>query len=163
MDYFYRLKNYSGCSDSCSILAFIYIDRVLQKNPQFRVCGYNIHRYILIRYPLFRLALAAVVLAIKYQDDYYHDNEYYSKVGGISRTELNCLEVEMLNLLHFELYVHPALYSQYVEEIKKNAFGASNEVPTAEAGKAGEAEKDQMEVDMENAKTLPSNAEIMDS
>jgi len=32
------------------------------------------------------------MIAIKYHDDEYFKNEYYAKVGGISKQEINCLE-----------------------------------------------------------------------
>lgn len=32
------------------------------------------------------------MLAAKYIDDFFYKNDYYAKVGGISRTEINVLE-----------------------------------------------------------------------
>jgi len=43
-DYVNRIHAYSRCSESCLILALIYIDRVIQKNVQITLCRLNIHR-----------------------------------------------------------------------------------------------------------------------
>lgn len=32
------------------------------------------------------------MIAAKYIDDFFYKNDYYAKVGGISRTEINSLE-----------------------------------------------------------------------
>jgi hypothetical protein len=32
--------------------------------------------------------MTAVVIAIKYHDDEYYKNEFYAKVGGITKSEL---------------------------------------------------------------------------
>lgn len=42
--YFLRMDKYMRCSESCFVLGFIYIDRVLMKNPDFLLTEYNIHR-----------------------------------------------------------------------------------------------------------------------
>ena len=94
------------------------------------------------------------MLAIKFHDDRYHDNLYYSKVGGIPQSELNCLEVELLGLLRYKLYVHPKLYAQYVEEVQKNVIESA---PMETDCNVKHVDQD---VSMENAKTLPSNAEL---
>ena len=109
-DYLSRIHQYADCSDSCYTLTFIYIDRLLQKNPSF----------VLSRRSAHRLILASVVLAIKYSDDLYADNVVYSRIGGVSLEELNTLEAEMLALLQYDLYVHPQLYTQYMRELEQH-------------------------------------------
>ena len=109
-DYFARIHQYADCSESCFILAFIFIDRALQKNPSFVLSMKSIHR----------LTLTAIVLAIKFSDDIYADNVVYSKIGGVALQELNLLEVEMLNMLQFNLFVSPQLYLQYLAELQSH-------------------------------------------
>ena len=36
--------------------------------------------------------MTAVVIGVKYHDDEYYKNEFYAKVGGIPKLELNKLE-----------------------------------------------------------------------
>lgn len=57
--------------------------------------------------------MTAVVIAIKYHDDEYYKNEFYSKVGGIPKLELNQLESQFLALLEFQVHVKSDLYYNY--------------------------------------------------
>ena len=62
-------------------------------------------------------------MAIKFHEDSYYNNTFYSLVGGVSLSELNYLEAEMLSLLRFNLHVHPSHYSQYFRILSgKSAF-----------------------------------------
>lgn len=107
-NYLRRFKQFSLCSDSCYVLAFIYIDRLLQNNASFALSRRSVHRVL----------LTALLLAIKFHDDVYYTNLYYAQVGGIQLDELNRLEKEMLGLLHFDLHVQPQLYYTYLDQIQ---------------------------------------------
>ena len=50
---------------------------------------------------IFRLLITAVMTAAKFFDDRYYNNEYYSKIGGISNEEINTLETEFLIFINF--------------------------------------------------------------
>ena len=41
-------------------------------------------------------------MAAKYSDDVYFNNKYYARVGGISGSEMNALELEFLFRLKFD-------------------------------------------------------------
>ena len=99
---------YSGCSESCCVFAFIYIDRFIQKNPSFTLTYRNMKNTI----------LSSMILATKYLDDAYIDNIMYTKISEIGITEINSLESEMLKGLDYELYVEPELYSLYANELE---------------------------------------------
>eukprot|EP00831_Metopus_contortus_P028320 TRINITY_DN23569_c0_g2_i6.p1 TRINITY_DN23569_c0_g2~~TRINITY_DN23569_c0_g2_i6.p1 ORF type:complete len:184 (+),score=19.81 TRINITY_DN23569_c0_g2_i6:268-819(+) len=101
--YMQRIAKYSGCSDACYILCFVYIDRLIQKNPGMLLTHRNVHRTI----------LAAMVVAIKFHDDQYFDNVFYSQLGGVTLGELNFLEVQMLFLLRFNLVVDTETFAHY--------------------------------------------------
>ena len=107
-DYIKRIHKYANCSEACYILSFIYLDRLLHKNPSFVLSMKNIHRLILL----------TTVIAIKYLDDLYADNKFYAIIGGITLKELNLLETDILRLLSYELYVDPELFSQYYTELE---------------------------------------------
>ena len=64
------------------------------------------------------MLLSALVLAIKYSEDKFYRNEFYARIGGISRKELNSLEKEMLSMLDFDLFVSETVYETYVKEIQ---------------------------------------------
>lgn len=107
IDYVERINEYVYCSECCFIIAFIYIDRLMQNNPGFVLTKWNIHR----------LFLSAVVLAIKYAEDEYLDNASFARIGGIPLSELNLLEVHALILLQYNLHIDNTLYYQYTQEI----------------------------------------------
>ncbi len=61
--------------------------------------------------------LTSILLAAKFYDDIFFDNSYYSRVGGITNSELNQLEIRFLHLTSFEIYVSPQLYTNYVHNL----------------------------------------------
>ena len=79
----------------------------MHNNPNFVISNLNIHRLI----------LAALVLAIKYLDDSYANNIVYAKIGGLSLLEFNKLEIDMLEMMNFNLYVDPEVYFEYHNEL----------------------------------------------
>lgn len=86
---------YSHCSPVCFIAAGIYMERLAEQHPALAPTSLNLHR----------LLFTGVVIAIKFFDDKYYSNGFYAKVGGVSRSELNLLELEMLQLMSFNAYV----------------------------------------------------------
>jgi len=98
-----RILKYAGVSEETIILALIYMDLVVQYNPEFVINSLNIHR----------LLITSVMLASKFFDDLYYNNAYYARVGGISNAEVNNLEMEMLRMISFSLYVSPEQYDRY--------------------------------------------------
>lgn len=53
------------------------------------------------------------MLAAKFFDDIYYNNNYYARIGGVSCTELNSLEIEFLFLINFNLFVTTENYQHY--------------------------------------------------
>eukprot|EP00326_Haptolina_ericina_P030653 CAMPEP_0181171404 /NCGR_PEP_ID=MMETSP1096-20121128/1889_1 /TAXON_ID=156174 ORGANISM="Chrysochromulina ericina, Strain CCMP281" /NCGR_SAMPLE_ID=MMETSP1096 /ASSEMBLY_ACC=CAM_ASM_000453 /LENGTH=209 /DNA_ID=CAMNT_0023259045 /DNA_START=20 /DNA_END=649 /DNA_ORIENTATION=- len=98
-----RILKYAGCSEETFILALIYMDQVVQFNPDFVICSLNVHR----------LLITSIMLASKFFDDVYYNNAYYARVGGISNAEVNSLEMEMLRMISFSLFVEPDVYERY--------------------------------------------------
>ena len=70
------ILKYAGCSEETFILALIYMDQVVQFNPDFVISSLNVHR----------LLITAIMLASKFFDDVYYNNAYYARVGGISNS-----------------------------------------------------------------------------
>jgi len=98
-----RILKYAGCSEETFILALIYMDQVVQFNPEFVISSLNVHR----------LLITSIMLASKFFDDVYYNNAYYARVGGISNLEVNSLEMEMLRMISFSLFVQPDQYERY--------------------------------------------------
>jgi hypothetical protein len=59
-----------------------------------------------------------MLLAIKYNEDDYYSNQYYARVGGVSLTELNELEYNLLILLEFDIFVDDDVYTKYENQLK---------------------------------------------
>ena len=105
-DYLLRLSKHSKVNESTIIITLIYIDRICNLN-HFILTYYNIHKMI----------LAAFILAIKYNQDCYYSMIYYSKIGGITLSELNNLESEFLILIGYNLFIQVKLYDKYYNDL----------------------------------------------
>jgi len=102
--YLKRIATFTGCSEESLVFSLIYIDRLITNPVQrFIVTNLNVHRLI----------LSSVLVAVKFYDDHYYDNVFFSKVGGVSSKELNMLETEFLFLINFDLSVDPETYARY--------------------------------------------------
>nr|XP_043625231.1 cyclin-U4-1-like [Erigeron canadensis] len=107
--YLERIFKYANCSPSCYVVAYVYLDRFTQQQPALSVNSFNVHR----------LLITSVMIAAKFMDDLYYNNAYYAKVGGISTTEMNFLEVDFLFGLGFQLNVNPTTFHTYCSYLQK--------------------------------------------
>ncbi|KAG2669144.1 hypothetical protein I3760_14G021100 [Carya illinoinensis] len=107
--YLERIFKYANCSPSCFIVAYVYLDRFAQRQPSLPINSFNVHR----------LLITSVMVAAKFMDDMYYNNAYYAKVGGISTTEMNFLEVDFLFGLGFRLNVTPTTFHTYCSYLQK--------------------------------------------
>jgi hypothetical protein len=101
--YLERILKYTHIEESTLVIALIYIDRICELNNIYLVDS-NIHRVV----------FTGVILAIKYNEDDFYTNNYYSKVGGISTRELNLLEYEFVRLLKYNLFIQRQTYDKYI-------------------------------------------------
>ena len=108
-DYLLRLSKYSKISASTLIFILIYIDRLCQKY-KFKINYFNIYKFILI----------SMVIAIKFNEDEFYSSEFYAKLGGISKTEMNFMEYEFLSLINFNLFVREELFFKYHDLLIKD-------------------------------------------
>ncbi|PIA30981.1 hypothetical protein AQUCO_05300067v1 [Aquilegia coerulea] len=107
--YLERIFKYANCSPSCFVVAYVYLDRFAQKQPSLPINSFNVHR----------LLITSVMVAAKFMDDMYYNNAYYAKVGGISITEMNYLEVDFLFGLSFHLNVTPNTFHIYCSYLQR--------------------------------------------
>lgn len=54
------------------------------------------------------------MLAVKYIDDLYYKNQYYAKIGGITKQEINSLEVEMMSNFNFTVFISQNEFINYL-------------------------------------------------
>ena len=115
--YLQRIYKYVKCSPICYIVALIYIDRAIQRNQYFFLTKFNAHRSFSVY--SFRLIMASLILAIKFCDDTFFSNIFYSKVAGVSCREMNSLEAELLKMIDYELCVSSEEYKRYEEQLNQ--------------------------------------------
>lgn len=87
--------------------------------------------------------MASFLISIKYNEDIYYSNEFYSKVGGIPLTELDRLEYEFLILTNFNIYVSPELYSKYYESFM-NSYTNEEEALAYDEQELSESKKEKL-------------------
>ncbi|KAF3433206.1 hypothetical protein FNV43_RR24308 [Rhamnella rubrinervis] len=107
--YLQRIFKYANCSPSCFVVAYVYLDRFTQRQPLLPINSFNVHR----------LLVTSILVSAKFMDDIYYNNAYYAKVGGISTTEMNLLEVDFLFGLSFELNVTPTTFHTYSSYLQR--------------------------------------------
>jgi len=100
--YMSRLREFMYCSNECFIIASLLITRLEESfGNQMVITPTSSHRIL----------LTALVVAAKCHDDRYLDNRHYSEVGGVSLSELNRLELALLEQLEYRVFVSPSEYS----------------------------------------------------
>ena len=114
-DYLLRLVKYSKINGSTLIFILIYIDRLCLKN-KFKITFLNIYKFI----------LTALVIAVKFNEDEFYSSEFYAKLGGISKTEMNIMEYEFITMIHFNLFIKEELFFKY-HDLLLNEEKDSNE------------------------------------
>lgn len=109
--YLERVLSFAPCSNSCFIIALIYIDRIIQSHSDFILNSLSVHRML----------ITSVMLATKFFDDETFNNLYYAKVGGLQVCELNQLEEKFLMLIDFSLTIQSDLFERYRCELMKHS------------------------------------------
>ena len=107
-DYIERLIRYTRCEEASLITSLIYIDRICEETP-----------LVLTEHNIYRVVLASLITAIKYNEDEIYSNNFYAKVGGIPREELDRIEYEFLKLINYSLYVNTDTFQKYKVYIKQ--------------------------------------------
>ena len=101
-DYLIRIQTYSEIEKSTLILALILIDHTCKKSGLI-LNYYNIHRIL----------FGAILISIKYNEDTYYDNKFYSEIAGVKLKELKLIEYSILELNDFNVFVDTKEYEQY--------------------------------------------------
>lgn len=106
LSYLERIQKYAKCSNCVFVAALIYIDRII-----------DLQQLILSKLNIHRLLISSVLVAAKFLDDFFYNNAYYARLGGISLCEMNSLELEFLQLIHFSLHITADNYNYYRKEL----------------------------------------------
>lgn len=121
--YLERVLSFAPCSNSCFIVALIYIDRIIQTKLDFVLNSLSVHRML----------ITSVMVSTKFFDDETYNNLYYAKVGGLQVNELNQLENQFLKLIEFDLTIKSEVYERYHSELMKHVTlnGTTSKTPVA--------------------------------
>ena len=64
-------------------------------------------------YNIHRILFSSVLISIKYNEDSYFDNTFYSQIAGVKPSELQILEYTFLEYNDFNVFVKDIEYEQY--------------------------------------------------
>ena len=106
-DYLIRIQTYSNIEKSTLIFSLIYIDRLCH-NSDVKLTYYNIHRIL----------FSSILISIKYNEDSYYDNKFYSEIAGVKLKELKVIEYTFLELNDFNVYVNKAEFERYKQKLE---------------------------------------------
>ena len=106
-DYLHRIWKYSKMDESSLIFALVYIDRMCTKN-NIILTEFNVHRIL----------CSSILIAIKFNEDKFFTNKYYSKIGGMELKQLNEMEMEFLVAINFHMFIENKLFEKY----KRNLY-----------------------------------------
>ena len=101
-EYLIRIQSYSDIEKSTLILALILIDKMCKKS-EILLTPYNIHRIL----------FSSVLISIKYNEDNYFDNTFYSQIAGVKTDELQMLEYTFLEYNNFNVFVYDYEFERY--------------------------------------------------
>lgn len=101
-DYLLRIQTYANIEKSTLIICLIFIDKLCH-TADVTLTHYNIHRIL----------FTAVLLSIKYNEDSFFDNQYYSEIAGVKIKELKLLEYTFISMVDFKLFVSDDIYEKY--------------------------------------------------
>ncbi|XP_024383509.1 cyclin-U1-1 [Physcomitrium patens] len=117
--YLERIFKYTNCSPSCFVVAYVFLDRLVHRQPDLLVTTLNVHR----------LLVTSVMVATKMLDDVHFNNAFFARVGGVSVVELNRLELEFLFRLDFKLSVTISVFESYCTYLERDISAISEKRP----------------------------------
>ncbi|GAB2232294.1 hypothetical protein Droror1_Dr00011326 [Drosera rotundifolia] len=104
-----RIFRYTRVGSPVYVVAYVYIDRLSQNYPGFRISPCNVHR----------LLITTIMVASKYVEDRNYRNSYFARVGGLTTNEMNRLELDLLFLMGFRLHVNVSVFESYCRHLER--------------------------------------------
>lgn len=103
----YLIKHTKPC-ESTLILMLYYIDRLCSKG-----------RVLLLQNNIHKVLLASLIVTLKFNEDIHENNLYFSKLGGISISKLNEIELDFFMLCGCSLFYDVEKYNYYQKNIER--------------------------------------------
>ncbi|XP_039141734.1 LOW QUALITY PROTEIN: cyclin-U2-1-like [Dioscorea cayenensis subsp. rotundata] len=104
-----RIFRYAKVAPPVYVVAYVYMDRLANFNPEFRISYANVHP----------LLITAIMVASKFVEDLNYRNSYFAKVGGLTTEEMNRLEIDFLFMMRFKLHVNVSVYESYCMHLER--------------------------------------------
>jgi len=134
IDYLHRIVHHTTLEASTLLSMIYYIDLLSNEYPAFTISSLTVHRFL----------ITAAAVASKGLCDSFCTNTFYAKVGGVSLRELNVLELEFLNRVHWRIVPRTEILGEYyVSLVKRMGEGWGLEDEEVEVD--GEEEDDEQE------------------
>lgn len=106
-DYLVRITKFCSMEKSIILAMIYYIDLLCTTYKIFNINSLTVHRFL----------ITAAMVASKGLCDTFCTNTHYAKVGGLSKLELNSLEVEFLIRVDYRIVPEGQRLSQYYERM----------------------------------------------
>lgn len=107
-DYLHRLRQYLHADVACFIYMTMNAEIYMLRNPRFHLNALTWHR----------LMLTSLCLAMKFHSERYYNNAYVARVGGISKKELNQLELTLFfDIVDHEIYCDRQWYQTFHQKL----------------------------------------------
>ena len=106
-DYLIRITKFCSLEKSILLAIIYYIDLLCTTYKIFNINSLTVHRFL----------ITAAMVASKGLCDTFCTNTHYAKVGGISKIELNSLEVEFLIRVDYRIVPEVERLNQYFERM----------------------------------------------
>ena len=74
-------------------------------------------KIILTEFNVHRILFCCVIITVKFNEDKYYTNKYYSKIGGMDLKQLNEMEMELLISINFDLFIESKVYDKYYRNL----------------------------------------------
>ena len=100
--YLERILKHTGIENSTLICSFILLDRLVACS-QIALTSKNIHQIL----------LSSITIALKVNEDHIYTDNFYAKIGGISLSELNELEAELLQITDYKVSIDEKTFNLY--------------------------------------------------
>ena len=116
----------------------IYIDRLCNK-----------HKIKLSYLTIHKLFLSSLIVATKYNEDETYFFKIYAKLGGVTISDLEYLELCFVTSLDFDLYINDELYDKYHNYFADENSDDDDDIEEEEEEKEEKKGKNEIKVNKE--------------
>lgn len=130
-DYLVRIVKFCSLEKSVLLSMIYYIDLLCTTYKTFNINSLTVHRFL----------ITAAMVGSKGLCDTFCTNSHYARVGGLSRAELNLLEVEFLVRVDYRIVPQLHLLNEYYNKMVSrtdNLYAFEEERPPQEAAQEEE-------------------------